>query len=233
MGLGEILIGVFAILVGGLFAFQGGNMLRLLFPLVGFFAGFSAGAGLVTGITGDGFLSTVLSWAVGFFVAILFAILAYFFYSFAIVLAFAGLGFSLAAAFLSLFNMDWNWLVIIVGSVTGAAFALFAILGSLPMTVLIVASSFFGSSMIIYGLLLVFNSVSFGDFSSGEVYRIIKANAGIYILWLTTAITGSIVQLRILGEQTKMAQEYWNSSMTLEDFAKLETNTKSTKKSKK
>jgi hypothetical protein len=222
MGVGEILVGIFAILVGGMFAFQGGNLIRILFPIVGFFAGFSAGAGLVTAITGDGFLSTLFSWLVGFFVAILFALLAYFFYSFAVVLAFAGLGFSLAAAILSVFNMDWSWLVVIAGTALGALFALFAIVGSLPMMLLIVASSFFGSSMIIYGLMLVFNGASFGDFSNGVVYQTIRNNVGLYILWLTIGITSSITQVRILGEQMKMAQEYWDSSATYDQLFLVE-----------
>jgi hypothetical protein len=38
--MGEILVGIFAILIGGLFALQGGSLMRLIFPLVGFFVGF-------------------------------------------------------------------------------------------------------------------------------------------------------------------------------------------------
>jgi hypothetical protein len=45
---------------------------------------------MVSAITGDGFLGTAFSWVVGFFVALLFAILAYFFYAFAVVLDFIG-----------------------------------------------------------------------------------------------------------------------------------------------
>lgn len=216
--MGEILVGLLAILIGGLFAFQGGNLMRLLFPLVGFFAGFSAGAALVSGITGDGFLSTVLGWTVGFFVALLFAVLAYFFYAFAVVLAFAGFGFSLTAGLLTLLHLDWNWLIILLGSVIGVVFGLFAIVSNLPMVALIVATSFFGAAMVLYGLLLIFNLASFGDFSNGAVYAYLKSHAGAYILWLAAGITASITQVRILAEQTKLTQEYWNSSMSLNEF---------------
>ncbi len=229
--MGEILVGVLAVLVGGLFAFQGGNLMRILFPLFGFVAGFSAGAAMISGITGDGFLSTVFSWIVGFCVALLFALLAYFFYAFAIVLAFAGLGFSLAAALLSLFNLDWNWLVIILGTVTALIFGVIAVVGSLPMTVLIIATSFFGSAMVIYGLLLVLNIASFGDFSNGNVYEAIRNNIGLYILWLTIGITACITQLRIFGEQMKAMQEYWDGSLTFEELVQGGgTPTKKTKK---
>ncbi len=230
--MGEILIGIMAVFIGGLFALQGGNLMRILFPLFGFFAGFSAGAALVSGATGDGFLSTVFAWVVGFCVALLFAVLAYFFYAFAIVLAFGGIGFSLTAAVLSLFNLDWSWLVILLGTAVAIVFGLYAVVSGLPMMVLNVVTSFFGASMIIYGLLLVLNIASFGDFSDGTVYETIRSNAGLYILWLTFGITASITQLRILGEQMKLAQEYWDSSLTVNDFmVEAEKPAKKTKKS--
>lgn len=228
--MGEIIIGIFAVLIGSLFAFQGGNLMRLIFPFVGFFAGFSAGAAMVSGITGDGFLGTVLGWVVGLFVALLFALLAYFFYAFAIVLAFAGLGFSLTAAILTALNLDWNWLMIILGSITGLVFGLFAIASNLPMTVLVIATSFFGASMIIYGLLLVLNIAQFGDFSNGAVYVYIRNHVGVYFLWLTAGITATVVQIRILGEQIKLAQEYWNSSLVIEDFTQPKTKKVASKK---
>lgn len=217
--MGEIIVGILAVLIGGLFAFQGGNLMRVIFPIVGFFAGFTAGAAMISGVTGDGFLATVLGWAVGLGIALLFALLAYFFYAFAIVLAFAGLGFSLAAGVLAFFHLDWNWLVIIVGSVMGVVFGLFAIASNLPMIALIVATSFFGVAMIVYGLLLVFNVARFGDFANGAVYLYIKTHAGIYVLWLTASIVAAFTQVRILGEQMKLAQEYWNSSLTLDELS--------------
>ncbi|TAH33484.1 TMEM198/TM7SF3 family protein [Candidatus Saccharibacteria bacterium] len=216
--MGEIIVGILAVLIGAFFAFQGGNLMRLVFPFVGFFAGFSAGAGLVSGITGDGFLSTVLGWVVGLVVALIFALLAYFFYAFAIVLAFAGLGFSLTAGVLSFFHLDWNWLVVLLGSVVGLGFGVLAVATNLPMVALIVATSFFGAAMVIYGMLLVFQVAQFGDFSSGAVYVYIKSHTGVYILWLTTGLAATLTQLRILGEQMKLTQEYWNSSLSLEEF---------------
>jgi len=227
--MGEIFLGILAVLVGALFAFQGGNLMRIVFPIFGFFAGFSAGAALVSAGTGEGFLATVFGWVVGFAVALLFALLAYFFYSFAVVLAFAGLGFSLTAALLTAFNLDWNWLVILLGTAVAILFGIFGFLGGLPMMLLIVATSFFGVAMVIYGLLLVFNLASFGDFSSGAVYQAIRDHVGAYILWIVLGVTASVTQLRILGLQTKAAQEYWNSSKTFSDLA-AEANGVSTKK---
>ncbi len=218
MGAGEIIVGIFAVLIGALFCFQGNILMRIFFPFIGFFTGFSVGAGFVSGITGDGFLSTVLGWVVGLSIAIIFAFLAYFFYAFAVVLLFAGLGFSLTAGFLSLLNIDWNWLVVLLGSIVGLVFGIMAIAMKLPIVVLIVGSSFLGAAIALYGLMLMFNTAQLGDFSNGVVLQTLNDHIGLYILWLMLGIGGSLAQVRILGEQTKMAEEYWKSSKTFSEL---------------
>lgn len=216
--MGEIIVGIFAVLIGGLFALQGGNLLRIMMPLFGFFAGFSAGAGMISGVTGDGFLATALGWAVGLSVALLFAVLAYAFYAFAVILVFAGFGFALTAGLLNWLNMDWNWLVLLLGTVVAIAFGAFAATSKLPMTLLIVLTSFFAASLTIYGIMLVLNIASFGDFSNGTVYATIHDSIGLYILWLLFGFMASVTQLRIFGVQTQMAQDYWNSSLTFDEY---------------
>lgn len=216
--MGEILVGMLAILAGAMFCFSGNALMRILFPFMGFFAGFSAGAGMITAISGDRFLGTVLGWVVGFFVGILFAVLAYFFYAFAIVLAFAGFGFAVTSGLLTLLNLDWNWLVVLLGTAVGILFGITAIVMSLPLMVLVVATGFFGSAVVIYGLMLVFNTASLGDFSNGTVLQAIKDNVGLYILWVTLAITGSIAQTRMLRVEAEQMRELWNSSVTFNEF---------------
>lgn len=216
--MGEIIIGMFAVLVGALFCFSGNALMRILFPFMGFFAGFSAGAGMITAISGDRFLGTMLGWVVGFFVGVLFAVLAYFFYAFAIVLAFAGFGFAVTSGLLTLLNLDWNWLVVLLGTAVGVLFGITAIVMSLPLMVLVVATGFFGSAVVIYGLMLVFNTASLGDFSNGTVLQAIKDNVGLYILWVTLAITGSIAQTRMLNVEAEQMRGVWDSSKSLDEL---------------
>lgn len=199
--------------------------MRVLFPFMGFFAGFSVGAGAIAAIGGDGFLGTLFGWVVGFAIGLLFALLAYFFYAFAVILAFAGLGFSVTAGLLSLLNMDWNWLVAILGTVVGIVFGLAAIVTSMPLIVLVIATSFFGSAVVIYGLMLVFNTASFGDLSNGTVMEIIRDRFGLYILWVGLAIAGAMSQSQKLATEAKEMQKLWNSSATFDEFI-----AKSTKK---
>ncbi len=219
--MGEVIVGLFAILVGMSFCFSGNIFMRILFPFMGFFAGFSAGAGMMAAIGGDGFLGTMIGWVVGFFVGLLFAALAYFFYAFAIVLAFAGLGFSITAGLLALLNIDWNWLVVIAGTATGIIFGIAAIVTSMPLLVLVVVTGLFGSATIIYGLMLVFKTATLGDFSSGAVLQSIRDNIGLYVLWIGMAIGGFMAQTRALNDEAQQMKEIWDSSASLEElFAK-------------
>lgn len=216
--MGEIIVGITAIVIGALFCFSGNAWMRILFPFIGFFSGFSAGAGMIAAITGDGFLGTLFGWAVGLCVGLLFAVLAYFFYAFAVVLAFAGLGFALSSGLLALLNMDWNWLVILLGTVIGIAFGAFAIAANMPMALLVVATSLFGSAVVIYGLMLVFNTASLGDFSNGAVLDKIKDSFGLYVLWITAAIAGTITQSRMIKLESQRMKELWQSSATYSEI---------------
>lgn len=214
----EIILGIIIVLIGGLFALQGSSIMRIAFALAGFVGGFTAGAGMVSSITGDSFLSTMFGWLIGFFVAILFASLAYYYFAFAVVFAFAGFGATLATALLSVFNLNWSWLVALVSVIGAVIFGILAISKRLPMTVLVVILSFLGSGLIIYGLMLVFNLANFGDFSNGRVYEVIRINLGVYLLWASIAISSCIAQFRAIALHEKMSSEYWQKSMTLNEI---------------
>lgn len=218
--MGEIIIGLLAVAVGFLFCYLGNIAMRVMFPFIGFFTGFSAGAGILAQVTGDGFLATVMGWIVGFFVGLLFGLLAYFFYEVAVLLAFAGLGFAVASGILSVLNMDWNWLVAIAGIALGIIFGIAAFFVHMPLLVLVLASSFWGAAVIVYGLMLIFNSASLGDFSNGSAWLEIKSNAGLYLLWLFFGVAGGISQVKLLSKEADFTREYWAKSKTFEDYVK-------------
>lgn len=218
--MGEIIVGLFAVAVGLLFCLAGNVAMRIMFPFIGFFSGFSAGAGLVAQGSDDGFLSTAMGWIVGLCIGLLFGLLAYFFYEAAVLIAFAGFGFAVAAAILSLLNMDWNWLVIIAGTCLGIIFAIAAFFVQLPVLLLILASSFWGAAVIVYGLMLVFNTASLGDFSNGLAWLEIKNRAGLYLLWLFFGIAGGVFQANLLAKEAAFTRAYWSKSKTFSDYAK-------------
>ena len=66
----DILVGLLAIVAGGVMLFSGQFVLRIVIPIWGFFAGFAFGAGLVSGLADERFLGTVLGWVLGLFFAL-------------------------------------------------------------------------------------------------------------------------------------------------------------------
>ena len=218
--MGEVIVGLLAVAIGFLFCYLGNIAMRVMFPFIGFFTGFSAGAGLLAQSSGEGFLTTAMGWIVGLFVGLLFAVLAYFFYEVAILLAFAGLGFAITSGVLSILNLDWNWLVIILGTCVGIIFGIAAFFVRLPVLVLILATSFWGAAVIIYGLMLIFNNASLGDFSNGLAWLEIRSNTGLYLLWLFFGIAGGISQSKLLAKEAEFSREYWSKSKSFEDYIK-------------
>ena len=98
-----------ALILGLIITFGGYRLFLALLPIWGFFFGFALGAQSLQALFGMGFLSSVTSWVVGFFVGAIFALLSYLFYAVGVALVAGGLGYALGAGFVSLF-VDWGWL---------------------------------------------------------------------------------------------------------------------------
>ena len=109
--LGNLVAGALLLFLGGVVAFGGYRLFLILLPIYGFFFGLSFGAHSVQALFGDGFLSTTTSWVVGFFVGLLFAVLAYLFWVIAVAIAAGSLGYSLVAGLFSLLGADLDVLV--------------------------------------------------------------------------------------------------------------------------
>ena len=99
----EILVGIFALIVGLVFCFSGYFALRVVIPIWGAFAGFMLGAGLVDNFTDEGFLASALGWIVGLAVALVFGVLAYVFYEISVIIAMGAIGFALGS------TLMWRW----------------------------------------------------------------------------------------------------------------------------
>lgn len=151
--MGDVVIGLLAIVAGATLCFRGFLAMRILIPIWGALTGFSLGAGLVSAIAGDGYLSTATGWLVGFAVAIVVAGLAYLYYAIPIVMLMGSAGFLLGAGAMVALGVTWNWLVILIGVGCGVALAAFAIAVDLPMLVLVLVTAFAGAMAITSGIL--------------------------------------------------------------------------------
>lgn len=205
----DIVLGLFAILAGGVMVFSGQFVLRFILPIWGFFAGFAFGAGLFAELADERFLGTLLGWVSGFVLAIVFALLAYLYFAVAVVLAMAAFGFAIGSGLVVALGIDWSWVAVLVGLVFGAVLGLVAVLGNMPMVVLSVVSAIAGAVSVVAGLMLVVGSLESADFTQGTVTETIQDGWGWYALLVVLALVGIVVQTRQRLVMERSIQESW------------------------
>ncbi|MBM7366547.1 TM7S3/TM198-like domain-containing protein [Gordonia hydrophobica] len=204
----SILIGLLAIVIGALFCFRGVVAMRVVIAIWGAFVGFNLGAGIVSALTGDGYLSTALGWIIGIVGALLFAFIAYLYYAVAVTLAMASIGFALGTALMVALGVTWNWVVILVGVIVGILLAVAAIMLNLPALLLIVFSALGGSTAIVGGVMLLVGTIETSDFTRAAITSTIGDDWWWYLAYVALVIAGIVAQARMLGADRDL-QAQW------------------------
>jgi hypothetical protein len=204
--MGDIVVGIIAILTGAVFCFRGYLAMRIVIPLWGAFAGFLLGAGLVSG---DGFLQTTLGWFLGLLIAVVFAALAYLYYEVAVLIGMMAIGFALGTTLMVALGIEWQWLIVLVGVAAALLLATVALVGDLPMVLLTVLTAFAGSSAIIAGLMLLSGVVDLGDFDSAQTTAALQDDWWWYAIYLALALGGLIAQFADAQRRTATLREAW------------------------
>ena len=191
--------------------FAGQYVLRLILPIWGFFAGFAAGAGLVADLADERFLGTVLGWMLGLVLGLVLAILAYFFYAVAVILAMAAFGFAIGSGLVVAIGIDWNWLAVLAGLLVGAIVGVASLFLDMPMIVLIVLGSIAGAVSVVAGLMLLAGSLNSADFTRAAFTDSIKDSWGWYLTVLVLAVLGIIIQARQRAAMRRTIHAYWSA----------------------
>jgi hypothetical protein len=186
-----------ALLFGTLLCFGGYRLFLMLLPIWGFFFGFGLGAQSVQLLFGEGFLATVTGWVVGFFVAVLFAVLSYLFYVFAVALIAGSLGYGLGMAIMGLFSANLtliSWIVAIVLAlvVIGVTFRF-----SLAKYVIIIATAFAGAAATIATLVVGVESVQLLSLAENPVKLMTSGSFIWSLLFLVMAGAGIGLQIAV------------------------------------
>ena len=138
----DFFLGLFALILGLGVCFLGLRLFFIMLPIWGFIAGFFVGAEGFTAIFGDGFLSTVTGWVLGFFVGLLFAVLTYLFWYVGAIIAVGSVGASLGSGLMAAFNVDTDWVIFIVAAIVAVLAVVLAIVFFLPVYMVIVSTAF-------------------------------------------------------------------------------------------
>jgi len=150
------LTAMIAMFFGFIVAFGGYRFFLILLPIWGFFWGFGLGANSIQALLGENFLVTITGWVVGLIVGIIFALLSYLFYFFAVALIAGSLGYALAVGILLAIGIPFGFIDWIVGIAVGVIFAIGAIVLNVQKWVVIIATSILGAGIIVGTFLYVF-----------------------------------------------------------------------------
>lgn len=205
----NLVVGILAILVGGLLTVAGYAALRAVIAVWGAFAGFLLGAGVVATFTGEGFLSTLLGWGVGLAVGLAFGLIAYLYYAVSVVLAMSAIGFTLGSTLLAALGVTWTWLLVLAGVAGGVLLAVLAIVGDVPMLLLTVLGALAGASITVTGLLLVFGLLDRTDLAEPETTTTLELGWWWTAIYFVLVVVGLVVQLRDQAARSGTLRESW------------------------
>lgn len=208
---------IFAILAAGLGAalvFAGYRLARVIIPLWGFFAGFVLGAAGVSDALNNGFIGTTMGIIVGLIVGLVFALLAYFFFSLAVVLFSASLGYWLGTSLILFLGFNKGFLSAAVGIALGAVVGIIALFGNFPKYYLIITTSIGGAVAVLGGIMLLFNKIELDAFNYAAVSQEVSTSWFWLILAIVLAGVGIVFQVKS------------NPNYTIEEWGTITTSPK-------
>lgn len=162
-----ILVGLLAIGIGLAWAFYGLKLFTILLPIWAFFFGLVAGAQWGTDVFGQGFFATVLSWGIGIVVGLVLAAISFFWYYAAIVILGGAVGYALGVGFFEYFGLGDGVLVVIIGLIVGAIFALGTFLLGVPVLLVMAFSAFSGAAAAVNGVLILIGRIKLETLNDG------------------------------------------------------------------
>jgi hypothetical protein len=210
--LGTLVGGMLLLFLGGVLAFGGYRLFLILLPIYGFFFGIALGAHSVQALFGDGFLSTTTSWVVGFFVGLVFAVLSYLFWVFAVAIVAGSLGYSLVAGFFSLIGADLDVIVWVVGIAVGIAFAIAALVLNLQKAVVIVATALMGGWAIVATFLFLLGGTTPEEVAESGAKMVLDDHPLWLLMFAVVAVLGAVFQFRVNRAYEVERYDRWSSA---------------------
>lgn len=185
---------IIALFLGSVILLAGYRFFLFLLPVWGFFFGFGLGAQSIQALFGDAFLATITSWVVGFFVALIFAVLSYAFYLIAVGLVGGSLGYILAVGLLEAIGLDFGFFVWSIGIAAGVALAIAVLVLNIQKYVIILATSILGASAILGTFLYMFSGQNPSQLALNPVRVMLQVSPFWALMFLFIAIAGFVVQ---------------------------------------
>ncbi len=187
-----------ALFIGTVICFGGYRFFLFLLPIWGFFFGLGLGANSVQLLLGTEFFGTVTSWVVGFVVGVIFAVLSYLFYAFAVALIAGSLGYSIGVGIMGwLFNTtDTGFIAWLVGVVLAVVLIVITFRFNLAKYVIIVATALGGAAAVIATLALGVEGVALLELARNPIQALLDSSFWWALFFLVLAAFGIVVQIQ-------------------------------------
>ncbi len=194
MGLELLCAVIIALGFGVLVAFSGYRLFLSLLPIWGFFFGFVLGTQTIQALIGDGMFATATSWVVGFVVALIFAVLSYLFYFWAVAVVAGSLGYGIGVGLMNLIGLNFALIPWVVGIILAVVLILATFRYNLAKVVIIAATAIGGSALAIGTLAMGPGSVTLADAFNNPVRAALDAGFIWAVLFVGMAAAGFYIQ---------------------------------------
>jgi hypothetical protein len=190
-------VALIALMFSALVAFGGYRLFLVLLPIWGFFAGLFLGAQAMAALLGQDFLGTVTGLVVGFVVGLIFAVLSYLFYVFAVAIISFSFGY-----FATVGILDWiglgnlSFIVWVIAVIVGIVVAGVVLRFNIQKYAIIVITAIGGTSGVIYTLLVAFGNQNFLQMAAGPVKVALNTSFWWLLFFLVMAAAGIIFQIQ-------------------------------------
>jgi hypothetical protein len=185
-----LFLSLLAIVIGLAFAFYGFRLFFFLLPIWAFAVGFIFGAEGMQTLFGEGFLSTVTSYVVGFIIGIGFALLSYLFWWAAVTLLGATIGYAVGSGILVAIGLEPGFITFVAGIVAGVALALAFIVLNMPSALVIVATAIGGAGYAVGGLWLLLGQATQAELRGGGPIGALEGKPLGIAIWIGLAAIG-------------------------------------------
>ena len=191
-----LFIGLIGLVLGAAFTFGGFRFFMILLPIWGLFVGFTAGADAVSILVGEGFMASVLAIGVGIVLAIVFALLSWFYWWGAIIVLAGWLGYEAVHWLLALIGMNpTGFIPFAIALVVGVVVAIGAFALNVPKLVAIVLTALAGAAWLTAGIALIPGIIKPDDLTYGPIAAVYTQGWLWIAIWGVLAAVGIIEQL--------------------------------------
>lgn len=189
-------IALIGLAFGAAMVFGGYRLFLVLLPIWGFFFGFGLGAQTIQVIFGEALLASVTSWIAGFVVGLVFAVLSYLFYLFAVAALSFSFGYGLTVGVWTAIGLDPGLISWVLGIIVGAVIAGAVLALNLQKYAVIVITAVAGAGVSILTILAVVYGPLVTNLLESPVKIALEASPLLLIFGLALVAVGVGAQLR-------------------------------------